>query len=350
MNAHPTNAIEKRAPGIPAEANLSTLAYDVEECLRQKDLINKLLAEQWIEAKEENGFKGHYGIFPGTTGKALYKPGAESIAMLFRIGVRYSNDFIDLPNDHLMVRTTAEFFHIPTGSTLGSFSAVCSSREGKYRWRNIWSTLDEPIPEDYRSNKGGYKSRGFRAWMEDGSWIWQKKQKGENPDIADQYNTILAMAEKRAYVGGIRQITAASDIFFAAYADPDDARRDLNNREDEDQGSGSPNNPPKSSQGGSGSNQKRSRRESSSSQEEPIWSEIYPTPNCPKCNGPMWDNRKGAKHNPDGRADFVCKDRNCRYEWDENSGEWVSSQYQTDIFRAQYPDDRSGSQDPELGF
>jgi hypothetical protein len=34
-----------------------------------------------------------------------------------------------------------------------------------------------------------------------------------------------------------------------------------------------------------------------------------PVPNCPKCQGPMWDNRVG-KRNPKA-PDFKCKDREC---------------------------------------
>jgi hypothetical protein len=34
-----------------------------------------------------------------------------------------------------------------------------------------------------------------------------------------------------------------------------------------------------------------------------------PVPNCPKCQGPMWDNRIG-KRNPKA-PDFKCKDREC---------------------------------------
>jgi len=33
------------------------------------------------------------------------------------------------------------------------------------------------------------------------------------------------------------------------------------------------------------------------------------TPHCPKCQGPMWDNRE-SKRNPKA-PDFKCKDRNC---------------------------------------
>jgi hypothetical protein len=41
-------------------------------------------------------------------------------------------------------------------------------------------------------------------------------------------------------------------------------------------------------------------------QQQPQETEI---PNCPKCQGPMWDNRVG-KRNPKA-PDFKCKDREC---------------------------------------
>ena len=37
--------------------------------------------------------------------------------------------------------------------------------------------------------------------------------------------------------------------------------------------------------------------------------ETSPPPNCPKCQGPMWDNRVG-KRNPKA-PDFKCKDKSC---------------------------------------
>jgi hypothetical protein len=46
--------------------------------------------------------------------------------------------------------------------------------------------------------------------------IWQIcliGEKMENPDIADQYNTVLKMAKKRAHVDAILTATGASDIF-----------------------------------------------------------------------------------------------------------------------------------------
>ena len=51
--------------------------------------------------------------------------------------------------------------------------------------------------------------------------------------------------------------------------------------------------------------------------------------NCPKCGGPMWDNR-GRKKNPKG-PDFSCKDKNCRWKQDYD-GKWIESSFPTAIF------------------
>lgn len=43
-------------------------------------------------------------------------------------------------------------------------------------------------------------------------------------------------------------------------------------------------------------------------------------PSCPKCAGPMWDNR-GKKKNPKG-ADFTCKDKTCKNDKGFVTGVW----------------------------
>ena len=44
-------------------------------------------------------------------------------------------------------------------------------------------------------------------------------------------------------------------------------------------------------------------------QQQPDETAAAPVPDCPKCQGPMWDNRVG-KRNPKA-PDFKCKDREC---------------------------------------
>ena len=54
----------------------------------------------------------------------------------------------------------------------------------------------------------------MKAWKFDDDWKWCRVVKGENPDIADCYNTVLKMAYKRALVAATLNATAASDIFI----------------------------------------------------------------------------------------------------------------------------------------
>jgi len=51
---------------------------------------------------------------------------------------------------------------------------------------------------------------------------------------------------------------------------------------------------------------------------------------CPVCNGDMYDNRT-TKKNPKG-PDYRCKDKNCKYQLDQESGEYVESQYGTGVW------------------
>ena len=53
-------------------------------------------------------------------------------------------------------------------------------------------------------------------------------------------------------------------------------------------------------------------------------------PVCPVCQGAMWDNRV-IKKNPKG-PDFKCQNKECKFEMDKESGEWVASEYTTAVW------------------
>jgi len=143
----------------------------------------------------------HYGVIPGSRKPSLYKPGAEVLAATFRIAVSYRVE--DLSNeDHVRYRVTAVGTHQTTGIVLGDGMGECSSGEEKYKWRRaICEEEFEVTPENRRRIKfGKYQGR-----------IEKTKQVRTEP--ADQANTILKMACKRAQVAMTLNVTAASDIF-----------------------------------------------------------------------------------------------------------------------------------------
>jgi len=118
----------------------------------------------------------HFGVIPGTNKPTLLKAGAEKLCLTFRLDPQYdSTERCD--GDHLTVKSKCSLFHIVTGRRIGSGEGSCSTKESKYAYR--------------RTPTG----------------------KITNDNLADQWNTVLKMANKRALVAAVLNATAASDIF-----------------------------------------------------------------------------------------------------------------------------------------
>ncbi len=169
----------------------------------------------------------HYGTIPGTPKPSLYKAGAEKLSLTFRLRPVIDNDRdvrVDLlENGH---REITVYCHImsASGTELATGVGSCSTLESKYRYRGgdkiptgqavpteYWNLKKAGKLQDAKTLIGGDK---FGVAKIDGTWqVCEIGEKMENPDIADQYNTVLKMAKKRAYLDGILSATAASDIF-----------------------------------------------------------------------------------------------------------------------------------------
>lgn len=132
----------------------------------------------------------HYGNVPGTKGLVLFKAGAEKLAATFRLAPKFVVETKELAHGHREYSVTCLMTHAPTGLFLGSGVGCCSTMESKYRYR----------------------------WQGEG----KHRQRKENPDIADTYNTVLKMAKKRAQVDATLTVTGASDIFAPELEDGDD--------------------------------------------------------------------------------------------------------------------------------
>ena len=175
----------------------------------------------------------HYGTIPGTPKPTLYKAGAEKLCTTFRLGPEY--DIADKERDgsHLSITARCTLFHIPTGQRVGSALGSCSTHEAKYAYRNAGRSCPtcgvESIGKSKPEYGGGWycnKARGgcgakFKA--DDPAITSQQPGQVDNPDKADQYNTVLKMACKRALLAAVLNATGASDIFSQdLLPDPED--------------------------------------------------------------------------------------------------------------------------------
>ena len=192
-------------------------AMSVENVMAQIRAIQELM-KQAMKPGE------HYGIIPGTSRKdkdgkemakpSLLKPGAEKICMMFRLAPSYQITAVEYAGAHIEYRLVCTLTHIRTGEIWGQGVGSCSTMETKYRFRNQKTDTGEPIPDDYKTNKGHYRAQGFVAAKdENDQWIWAKLERVEHDNPADYYNTALKISKKRSLVDATLTATAASDFF-----------------------------------------------------------------------------------------------------------------------------------------
>lgn len=152
----------------------------------------------------------HYGKIPGTDKPTLFQPGADVLCMAFRIAPEFSIEDLSTA-DVVRYRATCRGVHQLSGVTLGSCVGEASSGEEKYKWRRAVNDKEfEATPPAMRRVK--YSKN------------WETKQIRTEP--ADVANTVLKMAEKRAKIGMVLNVTAASDMFGQDLEDLDAALRD----------------------------------------------------------------------------------------------------------------------------
>lgn len=157
----------------------------------------------------------HYGIIPGTPKPSLYKPGAEKLLVTFRIAPDSIVEDLST-EDCARYRVKVIGTSILTGIVVGSGMGECSSDEEKYKWRKpVCNEEWEEMPVDRRRE----------VWKRVQGKPEKVKQIRTSP--ADVRNTVLKMADKRAYVALALKTTAASDIFDQDIEDiPEEMRQE----------------------------------------------------------------------------------------------------------------------------
>lgn len=199
-----------------------------------------------------------YGVIPGTPKPSLYKPGAEKLRFVYGLGVEYEcvDKVTDLKTPFIDY-TYKCTIKSKTGQILAQCEGSCNSLEPKYGY--VWkqehelpngidkgqlvskssgkklSEFDFSInksettgqygkPKEYwdmwrnaidagrakRISKKTKAGKSMDAWELDESVVMYRVA---NPDAIGLKNTIMKMAQKRAFVGGILLATGASEFF-----------------------------------------------------------------------------------------------------------------------------------------
>lgn len=214
---------------------------------KQVQQIQNLMNEVMTEGE-------HYSNPEWASSPILKKAGAEKISFAFRLSARFETEMErisskreDLPPGHREYVATCRIFS-RSGEYLGMAKGSCSTAEPKYRYRSVdqatsveppgafWDSYDDSMAnadfsllvEALRENDVPIPMGADVGVTKDektGGWLISIEGREENSEIEAQYNTCLKMSQKRAYVGAVQQVTAASDIFTQDLDDPDLARQ-----------------------------------------------------------------------------------------------------------------------------
>jgi hypothetical protein len=167
----------------------------------------------------------HYGKIPGVQKPSLLKAGAEKLAVLF--GLRADYDVLERwdPDSHYYVRAFCTLTRMANDVRIATGFGSCTTRESRYAFRGgqrlcpvcgqpfIYRSKFEPGWYCWNSPEKGKFGCGSKFDAEDPKITEQVIGRVPNEDLADQWNTVLKMAQKRALVAAILNGTAASDVF-----------------------------------------------------------------------------------------------------------------------------------------
>ena len=202
----------------------------------------------------------HYGKIPGAGDKpVLYLPGAQTLSSSMALHPVFGDAAPPIEDwtgqEHngepfLAYRRFCELRR-QTGPSSYDFMVVacavgsCNSWESKYRYRSA----SRECPHCHKTGFL-YKSKpprtGFYCWNkpelgkqgcganfreDDPRILNQRVGRVPNPDVLDQANTILKMADKRAYVASTLQATGCADLFTQ---DLEEAAQDIEDVGSED--------------------------------------------------------------------------------------------------------------------
>ena len=178
-----------------------------------------------------------FGEIPGTTQagkkpkKALLQPGAEVLCQVFRLRPEYVVETRDERPDFILREVRCKLYNSVTGELVGEAIGSANSREQKY----LVQTAARVCPacgkaaiikgkEDYG---GGWLCFGKKGgcgakYSDDDKKILDQTGAISADKVMDLHNTIISIAQKRAYVKAVRNATACSDIFTDEDTPPDD--------------------------------------------------------------------------------------------------------------------------------
>lgn len=169
---------------------------------------HEYMAQMKAFVKEEMIEEADYGVIPGTKDKTLYDPGAEKLARRYELVPEFEavSEIEDFEKGFFFYKYKCLLYHGPTHILVGEAIRICTSKEKKY---SQYTKAEKWATEEEKQNAIGRKQNTKYHTTD---LILRK-----TPDeIIELSNTIISMAQKRAFVEAVRTATMTSSIFKGA--------------------------------------------------------------------------------------------------------------------------------------
>jgi hypothetical protein len=146
---------------------------------------------------------GHHYYRINEKGKdSLSKEGALNLCSLFKVWPQADEPHETYHEDgHYTVRARVHLLSLRSGQIVATGDGSCSTRESKYSYRWEWSSR---VPSYLDKEKLPTRKVGQNQTTQ---------YRVDNEDLADQYNTVLKMAVKRATVAAVCNMPLVSELF-----------------------------------------------------------------------------------------------------------------------------------------
>jgi hypothetical protein len=212
--------------------------------------------QQIVKGRMKEGY--HYDTIPGTQKPSLLDPGGDLLMKMYGLtDVDPGNpssgyELLKVTEDWEMTPPLFDYtvactlFNVRTSKAVRRELASCNSWEDRYRWRERKRTCprcgSDAIIKGKEEFGGGWlcwaKKGGCGAKFPDGAQAVEGQPAGREPnlDVANQKNTILQIAQKRAKLRAVRAATLAGEMFTQDMEDlahrepPEDRKAELSEK------------------------------------------------------------------------------------------------------------------------
>lgn len=152
-----------------------------------------------------------FGIIPGTQKPTLYLAGAQKLEKLFFLTSKTDLSDKTITEDYSFIKYAYRTSIYRGQILVATCEGTCNSKEKKYRFETVF---DNQANEEQKKN-GKLETRTSKAGKPYSVYVVEKKE------FYDIENTIMKMAQKRAYVGAILTATNSSGRFTQDIEDMD---------------------------------------------------------------------------------------------------------------------------------